>query len=212
MAHTRPYFVTHKGIRRMVEATGPAEAVSHVVASEISELRAARGAEVADWFKLQRPVDVAGSDQPLSAGVTTAPLLQHLPAGDQPAPRRDVLLARFEPVQPFTADHAHSWLIAKLLPLDHRVAQGVLEIWDAMHKRGTMEQHDLAALRALWPDFVEIMAAGHGRSMIELEIAADESFDFQDVVNAIERAARREQFGATGRVVMGVDLASDAAA
>lgn len=208
MASTRPYFVTHKGIRRLVEATGPAEAASHVVAAEISELRAARGAEVAEWYKLQRPVDTAGSKEPLSAGVPTAPLLQHQPITE----------AR-QNVTPFTADHAHSWLIAKLMPLDHRVAQGVLEIWDAMHRRGTMEQHDLQALRALWPDFIEIMAAGHGRSMIELEISAEESFDFQDVVNAIERAARREQFGhvaptvpTAGFLVAGVDMATDSAA
>ncbi|MBX9814055.1 MAG: hypothetical protein K2X76_05075 [Sphingomonas sp.] len=235
MATTRPYFVTHKGIRRLVEATGPAEAASFVVAAEITELRPARGAEVNDWYKRQLPVDIAEKGKPLSAGVSVAPLLTHQPApptepeqpAESPPPAADCHYELaggpcdedWQPVPPddaagikdsahpvapgdgiterrFDAAYARQWLLSEIMPMEHRAAAGVLEIWDRMALRGTMEHHDFRALRALWPGLIDVIAQGHGVELIELEIHSDEeALDFQDIVTAIGRHAHRQQFG-----------------
>lgn len=58
--NTRPYFVTYNGQDRMVQATGPAQAVRHIVGAAVAELRPARGAEVAAWVKAGKDIEEAG--------------------------------------------------------------------------------------------------------------------------------------------------------
>jgi len=65
-ANTRPYFIIYNGVSRMVEAPNPAAAVRHVVGAAVTELRPARGAEVANWVRGNKTIELAG-EKPTTA-------------------------------------------------------------------------------------------------------------------------------------------------
>jgi hypothetical protein len=164
----RPYFVTYKGVRRLVEAANPGAAAHHVVGPDITELRPARASEVSQWYRGQFPVDVAGErGRPLTQGVVLDAV---------PAFLNRVVAAPLTPV--FSAGDARDWL-------------GALEIFDRMRERGTMELHDFEALQQVCPPLVEAIASGQGVDMTQDAMRDGESIDFQDVVTAIETFRRR---------------------
>lgn len=69
-ANTRPYLVVFNGVHRMVEAPNPAAAVRHVVGAAVTELRPARGAEVAQWARDKKEIEIVGAT--LAADTTVA--------------------------------------------------------------------------------------------------------------------------------------------
>lgn len=173
----RPYFVTYKGVRRLVEAANPGAAAHHVVGPDITELRPARASEVSQWYRGQFPVDVAGDrGRPLTQGVV-------LDAVNR------AVAAPLTPV--FSAGHARDWLAA--LNLGDKEMLGALEIFDRMRERGTMELHDFEALQQVCPPLVEAIASGQGVDMTQDAMRDGESIDFQDVVTAIETYVRRSR-------------------
>lgn len=177
----RPYFVTYKGIRRLVEAANPGAAAHHVVGPDITELRPARASEVSQWYRGQFPVDVAGErGRPLTQGV----VLDAVPAFLSRA-----VAAPLTPV--FSASDARDWLAA--LNLGGKERLGALEIFDRMRDRGTMELHDFEALQQVCPPLIEAIASGQGVDMTQDAMRDGESIDFQDVVIAIETYVRRSR-------------------
>lgn len=186
-ANVRPYFVTYKGVRRLVEAVSPAAAVHHVVGADIGELRPARAAEVAQWYRAQFPVDVAGDDRRgLSAGVVLNPLPAFLAA---------------PPRGPFGVDEARHWItqLRSTSIVEALARDKALVVFDQMHARGTMEMHDFEAIRQLCPRLFEAIISGQGEDMTRAAMESGESIDFQDVVTAIETYARRTRNGTAAR-------------
>lgn len=181
-ANKRPYFVTHKGVRRLVEAASPAAAAHHVVAPELDELRPARASEVSQWYRSLFPIDVAGEQgKPLTGGVVL----------DIPKFLVQGTTAQVRPT--FEAFHARAWLGTH--GLGDKEMLGTLEIFDRMRARGTMELHDFRALRELCPPLIEAIASGQGVDLTEFAMADGESIDFQDVVTAIATAHHRSLWG-----------------
>lgn len=206
---SRPYFVTYQGVRRLVEAPGPAAAVQHVVSAAIAELRPARAAEVSRWYSCGYPVDVVG--RPLSPGfvIAATPAARALPPVATPAPAdtasahedlavglgvipNDRIVSAGEVAWPpvggvFTAVHAMIW--ASLHAADDASASGIAEIFGRMEQRGALEQHDLVALNLLCPRVVSAIAGRlENEALLVNELADGESIAFQDVVAAIETA------------------------
>lgn len=176
-ANARPYFVTFNGVRRLVEAAGPAAAVAHVAGALVAELRPARAAEVSHWYRDQHPIDVAGDDKrPLSPGIQVG----SAEVAPVPAPI-------------FALIDAREWLERQFDDeADTKQLVGTLEIFDKMAIRGTMEFHDFQALRTLCLPLIDAIAAGQGVELIEAAMFDDESIDFQDIVTAIGVRARRD--------------------
>lgn len=71
--NTRPYFIIYNGVPRMVEAPNNASAVRHVVGAAVTELRPARGAEVAAWVRAENKIEVAGEKAVTAAADATMP-------------------------------------------------------------------------------------------------------------------------------------------
>lgn len=186
-ASARPYFVTYKGVRRLVEAASPAAAVAHVVSADIAELRPARASEVSQWYRSQFPIDVAGErGRPLTSGVALNPVPAFLQPPDETVPQEgDLLLTRT-----FGADDARTWLLSQT-QIDQKQLVASLEIFDRMRTRGTMELHDFKALQDLCPVLIEAIASGQGVDMTEAAMREGESIDFQDIVTAIGTYDRR---------------------
>lgn len=167
-AHTRPYFVSYKSIRRLVEASSPASAAAHVVGPDIAELRAARASEVSQWYRDGHPVDVAGDDtKPLTGG-----------------------LALEAAAEPFGPVEARGWVIASLGEAIEGDQDLAVEIFDDMRVKGYMVLEQFQRLNDIVPAFGPVIA-GADRSVqdIERELAGGESIEFDQVVNAIANAA-----------------------
>lgn len=78
MATTRPYWLVYKGVPHIIEATGAAEAVRHIVDQDITELRSARASEVSAWTREGKLIPVAGQKAE-SAKPADAPQDANLP-------------------------------------------------------------------------------------------------------------------------------------
>jgi len=141
VTNTRPYFMTLEGIDHMVEATGPAQAVRHVVGAALTELRPARGAEVAAWVRAGKPIPIAG--------------LKASPSASEEDPGKP---EQFDPVEEaeFTAGDAFTWLSA----WSTHPTKASEPIWKRIvsTKRMTLEDFDL--LRTDVPKFGEALATG----------------------------------------------------
>lgn len=75
MATTRPYWLVYKGVPHIIDATGAAEAVRHIVDEDITELRAARASEVSAWTRAGKPIPLAGQkSKPVKPEADTANL------------------------------------------------------------------------------------------------------------------------------------------
>lgn len=184
-ANARAYFITYKGLRRLVTASGPAVAATHVVGADITELRPASGAEVNQWYRAGHAVDVAGEkDRTLTPGV----IVVAVPDPSTPTGQDVTAMVAGS----FSTDDARDWLIMSLREAEENVRHGGIEIFDQMARRGTMERHDLSALRLIAPDFVDAIAAGQGLEAIDWAMQDDESIDFQDIVTAVAIRARRD--------------------
>lgn len=208
-ASARPYFVTYKGVRRLVEAASPAAAAHHVVGADIAELRPARSAEVSQWYRGQFPIDIAGQHgKPLTAGVVLNPVAGPIRKPDEAVSQEGQIAAVLVPS--FSAGDARDWL--NRLKLGAKELAGSLEIFDRMRERGTMELHDFRALRELCPPLIEAIAAGQGVDMTELAMAEGESIDFQDIVTAIATAHQRSLWGSNGAIEEAADLSGAATA
>jgi hypothetical protein len=182
---TRPYFVTYKGIRRLVEAGSPAVAAQHVVGSDIVELRPARASEVSAWYRDQRPVDVAG--QTLTAGLEVDASAE----------------------ADFTSADARDWLIEKLgggPPNDRKAFNadspeaGAIARFMAAEQTGALGLEDFTIIANQCAEFGAALAYGkcEGRPATSENIVEEfgdgEAIDFQDVITAIGEAKRRELF------------------
>lgn len=182
---TRPYFVTYKGFRRLVEAGSPAVAAQLVVGDDIVELRPARASEVSAWYRDQHPVDVAGAA--LSGGL-------YVGGADN---------AGFSAV--FDAEDARDWLIEKLGggPPENRKAfdaespaAGAIARFMAIQQVGALGAEDYRVIDGAAPAFGGAIAANAGRASVDIvaELDGGETIDFQDVVTAIGEAKRSELF------------------
>jgi hypothetical protein len=102
---TRPYYLVYKGNAYMVEAVGPAGAVKHVVGAEITELRPARGSEVAAWHRENpgKSIPIAGKTEPVAPAAGDAASTTQVAVGGT-----GDLVA--DAAAEFTADDAIAWL------------------------------------------------------------------------------------------------------
>jgi hypothetical protein len=183
-ANTRPYFMTLEGVDHMVEATNPAQAVRHVVGAALTELRPARGAEVAAWVRNGNPIPIAGQKSAAQPHRSEGDFTQATTvyAGDDDAE--------------FTAGDAYCWLAdwttvpqVEIQPLWERVVST---------KRMTLEDFD--SLRTAVPKLsemlVELIDGGAGAVTVDgLRAQLEEQpMEIEVVVGLIADAKRAENF------------------
>jgi hypothetical protein len=164
MAVTRPYFLTINGVDRMVEAPNPAAAVRHCVGAAVTELRPARGAEVAAWVKAKKEIEEAGkrvADAPAAGGEVVY-------QGDGTA------IADLKPgesgalAQPFLADDCIDWLTEQGATTRGLGMFGQIR----SEQRMTLEQFDV--LRTDCPAFAAAIVAAINGGDAAHEITVDE--------------------------------------
>lgn len=138
MPVTRPYFVTFKGSRHLVESGDPAKAVQHVAGDDITELRAARASEVTAWIRNGWRVEVAGEK-------VAAVEPDNAASGEAE----------------FTADDARGWIVEQYSG-DFVAGQRelALEVFDAVVVKGMMYGDQLRALCEGVPNFADLIIAG----------------------------------------------------
>lgn len=205
---TRPYFITINGVDRMVEATNPAGAVRHVVGAAVTELRPARGAEVAAWVRANRTIEIAGQKAAESSpGDTTNGAAQSgeviAPAGESEAivPEGETVVDETVPV--FMPEDAKAWLATQIC------TKGARTEFDRVLGSGrmTLEQFDI--IRTGCAAFADVLVeavngAGTGPAICTVDDLRaqfeDDPATLEFVVGAIGEAKRRELF-VTGEAV-----------
>lgn len=193
--NTRPYFVTYKGVKRLVEAASPAVAAQHVVGPDIAELRPARASEVSAWYRDGHPVDVAGGA--LTAGVAIEAISGIRWAGPGAsalvARMIDAALSDWPPAEEWNADGARRWLVEQLggvMPgpaqakfADEAAAERALPAlvaFDRARDAGVLTLAEFDAINAVVPALGDICSS--------MELRDGETIAFDDVVTAIGEA------------------------
>lgn len=139
-ANTRPYFIIYDGKHRMVEAANPASAVRHVVGAAVTELRPARGAEVAAWVRESRKIEVAG--EKAAPAPPSLPGMEGAATDDAPQPKEGL-----------GASSAALLLLAEVGP-EHNA----LQIWADVVSMRRIELEQFDRLRVDAPKFVAAMS------------------------------------------------------
>jgi len=175
-AQTRPYFMTLDGVDYMVEATGPAQAVRHIVGAALTELRPARGVDVAAWTR-------AGKDIPI-AGQKVAPTPAAEPAVVDETPE-------------FSAGDAYAWLAE----WSTEPTKKIETVWKRVVSTGVMNLSDFDTLRTAVPKLSEALVAAitpEGSPFIPVDAIRgqieDAPMELIVVVGAIGEAKRAELF------------------
>ena len=134
-AEKRPYKITFNGTEHMVEATGPAQAVRHVVGASVTELRAAKGAEVAAWVRSGKTIEVAADK------IVAAPV----PATEQPVSA--------PPSEGLSDGEFYEWMLNFVDPRSDTV-----KLWQEIVSRQQMTLDQFDQLRAKLPVVNEVFA------------------------------------------------------
>lgn len=179
---TRPYFMTLEGVDHMVEATGPAQAVRHIVGAALTELRPARGAEVAAWVRAGKDIPIAGQKTPPATA-----------AGD---PADDGSESQDDDATEFTAGDAFVWLS----DWSTAPSKKIEPIWKRIVASQRMTLEDFDTLRTAVPKFGDALAQGVDDGAGEIGTAdirahlEDKPMDLAVIVGLIGEAKRAELF------------------
>lgn len=130
MANTRPYWLVYKGVEHIIEAGNPAAAVQHVVDTDITELRAARAAEVTAWIRAGKDIPIAGA-KPVEKSAPDASPDSWKPSDEQ-------------------RGELSSWLIGEAAADDTKV---LIKALGKMFDEGHMSLESFDAIRGFAPAF-----------------------------------------------------------
>lgn len=140
----RPYFIILNGKEHMVEAAQPAAAIQHLIGDAVSELRPARAAEVAAWYRAGKPVQTAVGKPKAAAVVESTPGIETPPGPNDLVPAQSIIESSVK----FDGGDAMHWF-----EQDKGFTKTARATWDAVVASGRMTLEQFDTLRSTLPAF-----------------------------------------------------------